>query len=76
MSELNGVQREFAPNSICFGCGPANEKGLKINSFRIEGGLRTEFETSSEHQAFLESLTEELLELCLIAMEIGLQLLL
>ncbi len=52
MSELNGVQREFAPNSICFGCGPANEKGLKINSFRIEGGLRTEFETSLEHQAF------------------------
>ena len=28
------------------------EKGLRINSFRIEGGLRTEFETSLEHQAF------------------------
>ena len=52
MSELIGVQKKFAPNSICFGCGPANEKGLKIDSFRIEGGLRTEFETSSEHQAF------------------------
>jgi len=52
MSELIGVQREFAPNSICFGCGPSNEKGLKIDSFRFEGGLRTEFETSSEHQAF------------------------
>ena len=52
MSELIGVQRQFAPNSICFGCGPSNEKGLKIDSFRFEGGLRTEFETSSEHQAF------------------------
>ena len=52
MSELIGVQRKFAPNSICFGCGPSNEKGLKIDSFRFEGGLRTEFQTSSEHQAF------------------------
>ena len=52
MSELIGVQRKFAPNSICFGCGPSNEKGLKIDSFRIEGGLRTKFQTSSEHQAF------------------------
>ncbi|MAV44525.1 MAG: thioesterase, partial [Euryarchaeota archaeon] len=43
MSEMNGVQRTFAPNSICFGCGPANEKGLKIDSYKYEGGLRTEF---------------------------------
>ncbi len=52
MSESTGVQRKFAPNSICFGCGPANEKGLKIDSYRFEGGLRTEFNTSLEHQAF------------------------
>ena len=52
MSELIGVQRKYAPNSICFGCGPSNENGLKIDSFRIEGGLRTEFKTSLEHQAF------------------------
>ena len=52
MSELIGVQRQFAPNSICFGCGPSNEKGLKIDSFRSEDGLRTEFETNLEHQAF------------------------
>ncbi|MBJ99579.1 MAG: thioesterase [Euryarchaeota archaeon] len=52
MSEFTGVQKKYAPNSICFGCGPSNEKGLKINSFRIEGGLRTEFKTSLEHQAF------------------------
>ena len=52
MSELIGVQRKFAPNSICFGCGPSNEKGLKIDSFRFEEGLRTEFKTNLEHQAF------------------------
>jgi len=52
MSELVGVQRKFAPNSICFGCGPSNEKGLKIDSFRFQEGLRTEFKTNLEHQAF------------------------
>ena len=31
MSEL-GLQEKFAPKSICFGCGPANQKGLKIKS--------------------------------------------
>ncbi|MEC7168448.1 MAG: PaaI family thioesterase [Candidatus Thermoplasmatota archaeon] len=46
------VQREHAPNSICFGCGPANERGLQINSFRIEGGLGLKFTPSDEHQAF------------------------
>ena len=47
-----GVQREFAPSSICFGCGPANQQGLKINSTRTEDGLELWFTTSDEHQAF------------------------
>jgi acyl-coenzyme A thioesterase PaaI-like protein len=47
-----GVQRTYAPTSICFGCGPANEKGLQIDSYRIENGLKMQFETSEEHQAF------------------------
>ncbi len=47
-----GVQREFAPSSICFGCGPANPQGLKINSTRTEEGLELWFTTSDEHQAF------------------------
>ena len=46
------VQDKYAPNSICFGCGPANEKGLQIKSFRTKKGLKMEFETSVEHQAF------------------------
>ena len=36
------VQDEYAPKSICFGCGPANEKGLKIKSYRKEEGLEME----------------------------------
>ena len=50
-SELS-VQEEFAPNSICFGCGPANTKGLKIRSFRTENGLCMEFNPEEHHQAF------------------------
>ena len=46
------VQEEYASNSICFGCGPANKKGLRIKSFRNDEGLEMEFETSEEHQAF------------------------
>ena len=54
MDEIGEVsmQEKFAPNSICFGCGPANEKGLKIKSYRNNEGLEMEFETSEEHQAF------------------------
>ena len=47
-----GVQRQFAPNSICFGCGPANKKGLQIDSYKIENGLVTTFIPKDEHEAF------------------------
>ena len=47
-----GVQRQYAPSSICFGCGPANEKGLRIDSHRCENGLELYFTPSDEHQAF------------------------
>ena len=46
------VQRKYAPNSICFGCGPANEKGLKIDSYRTNKGLELKFVPNEEHQAF------------------------
>ena len=46
------VQRQYAPNSICFGCGPANEKGLKIDSYRTNKGLELKFVPKAEHQAF------------------------
>ena len=47
-----GVQRQYAPTSICFGCGPANEKGLQIDSHRCAEGLELRFTPSEEHQAF------------------------
>ena len=33
MPEEVSLQDRFAPNLVCFGCGPANEKGLRIKSF-------------------------------------------
>ena len=47
-----GVQRQYAPSSICFGCGPANQQGLQINSTRIENGLSMEYLPEPHHQAF------------------------
>lgn len=46
------VQLEYAPNSICFGCGPANEDGLRIESYRIDNGLVMEYLPNDSHQAF------------------------
>ena len=46
------VQDRYAPNSICFGCGPANKEGLQIKSFRTDDGLEVEFECEEKHQAF------------------------
>lgn len=50
--ESLSVQEKHAPNSICFGCGPANPEGLMIRSFRSEDGLHLQFQPKEEHQAF------------------------
>jgi acyl-coenzyme A thioesterase PaaI-like protein len=53
MSEPS-LQERYAPNNMCFGCGPANEKGLRIRSF-VEpstGDLVAEFEPQPHHLAF------------------------
>lgn len=31
------LQERFAPDSICFGCGPANRRGLHVRSFPLSG---------------------------------------
>tara|TARA_A100001388_G_C28293077_1_gene277417 strand:- start:12 stop:485 length:474 start_codon:yes stop_codon:yes gene_type:complete len=46
------VQDQYAQRSICYGCGPANDKGLQIKSYRSDKGLEMKFETKPEHQAF------------------------
>ncbi|MDX1612444.1 MAG: PaaI family thioesterase [Candidatus Thermoplasmatota archaeon] len=51
------VQDQHAPNSICFGCGPANDQGLRIKSHwegdpLKDGVLVMTFTPEEAHQAF------------------------
>ena len=53
MSDPPSVQERYAPRNHCFGCGPANPKGLRIRSFEDgEGGLKAEWTPESHHEAF------------------------
>lgn len=49
---FDSLQERYAPNNRCFGCGPANDRGLRIKS-RVEGELViAEFQPQEHHQAF------------------------
>lgn len=43
------IQEHFLPAMTCFGCGPANPKGLRLRSFPGEGGTVAEFTPWPEH---------------------------
>lgn len=46
------LQETYAPHNACFGCGPSNEKGLKIRSF-IEGdACVASWTPEKHHEAF------------------------
>jgi acyl-coenzyme A thioesterase PaaI-like protein len=49
---LKCVQETYAPENRCFGCGPANGKGLRIRSFEAGGGLVAEWTPEPHHIAF------------------------
>ena len=47
------LQDTYAPNSICFGCGPKNDKGLRIKSFLSgDQSATAEFMPEKHHEAF------------------------
>lgn len=46
------IQETFAPHNACFGCGPANDKGLQLKSYPEGDKVYAEFTPSEEHQAF------------------------
>jgi acyl-coenzyme A thioesterase PaaI-like protein len=53
MTERTSLQETYAPKSICFGCGPANEQGLRIRSFSIaEDEAECDWTPSPHHHAF------------------------
>jgi acyl-coenzyme A thioesterase PaaI-like protein len=53
MSEpRQSLQEKYAPHNACFGCGPANPKGLHIRSI-VEGEqVVAEWRAEEHHQAF------------------------
>ena len=49
---MKSLQDTYAPQNRCFGCGPANDKGLRIKSF-VEGDeVVAEWRPEPHHLAF------------------------
>lgn len=46
------LQDQYAADSRCFGCGPANERGLRIRSRIDDGGLVADWTPEPYHEAF------------------------
>ena len=49
---MKSLQDTYAPENRCFGCGPANEQGLRIKSFVQDGQVVAEWHPQPHHQAF------------------------
>jgi acyl-coenzyme A thioesterase PaaI-like protein len=52
MSADFSLQERYAPNNTCFGCGPANEKGLRIRSFPSGDEVIATWTPQPFHEAF------------------------
>jgi len=52
MADDKSLQETYAPRNRCFGCGPANEKGLRIRSFERDGELVCDWQPQPHHMAF------------------------
>jgi len=46
------LQEKYAPKNACFGCGPANEKGLQIRSFAKGEEVVATWQPHQHHEAF------------------------
>lgn len=46
------LQETYAPQSVCFGCGPANADGLRIRSFAQGDEVVAEWQPQPHHHAF------------------------
>jgi acyl-coenzyme A thioesterase PaaI-like protein len=51
--DARSLQERFAPSGRCFGCGPANELGLRIQSREADdGSVVADWQARPEHEAF------------------------
>jgi acyl-coenzyme A thioesterase PaaI-like protein len=46
------LQRRYAPHNACFGCGAANPKGLRLESFVTPEDVVATFQPEPHHEAF------------------------
>lgn len=46
------LQEKYAPHNACFGCGPSNQKGLRIRSFAVGDEVVAEWTPEKFHEAF------------------------
>ena len=49
---MQSLQERHAPKNTCFGCGPANAKGLRIRSFQEGDQFVCDFTPEPHHNAF------------------------
>jgi acyl-coenzyme A thioesterase PaaI-like protein len=49
---MESLQDRYAPSNRCFGCGPANEQGLRIKSFISGDEIVGQWRPQPHHQAF------------------------
>ena len=52
MAAPESLQDRYAPRNRCFGCGPANEKGLRIKSRVAGDALVAEWTPEAHHEAY------------------------
>jgi acyl-coenzyme A thioesterase PaaI-like protein len=52
MDKEKSLQETYSPDGICFGCGPANPKGLHIGSFVDGNEVVAEWTAQPHHEAF------------------------
>ena len=53
MADEPSLQERYAPGLACFGCGPANEQGLRIRSFaRGDDAAVCEWQPQKHHEAY------------------------
>jgi acyl-coenzyme A thioesterase PaaI-like protein len=52
MAMNESVQDRYAPQNHCFGCGPANPKGLRLKSREEGDELVARFKPEPHHEAF------------------------
>jgi len=52
MTSHISLQDRYAPRNICFGCGPANARGLQVKSFPQGDEVVADWQPQAHHEAF------------------------